>query len=302
MKIVINLTTDDRKVIGLSVFNQNMIIMKICAVTMVRNDDFFLRRWVAYYGAELGMSNLYVYFDGKDQEIPEWCSGVHAVACDKIPGQVVEAEKIRLKFLSDRAAELLESYDLVIGTDADEFLVVDPDLHQSLAEFLGSRKIDITVSGLGVDVGQHKGCEKEIDGERPFLEQRKYGLLSTRYSKPSVIARPVTWGSGFHRIKGHNFHIVEGLFLFHFGYFDLKRIEARFNDKDRKAAGWTKHLARRARTIEVVSRKKALDWDRWTRFARIVQNLVRPPYAWNKPAMFNLDIVVRIPDRFSKII
>ena len=95
---------------------------KICALTMVRNDEFYLRKWVAYYGAELGYENLYVFLDGKDQEIPDWCPGVHVEAVDKIPGQVVEAEKGRLDFLSSTAARLLEKYDLVIGTDADEFL------------------------------------------------------------------------------------------------------------------------------------------------------------------------------------
>ena len=33
----------------------------ICAITMVRNDDFFLRKWISYYGKELGEENLYVY-------------------------------------------------------------------------------------------------------------------------------------------------------------------------------------------------------------------------------------------------
>ena len=269
---------------------------------MVRNDEFFLRRWVAYYGKELGMENLYVFLDGKDQPIPDWCPGVHVTACDKIPGKVVELDRRRLEFLSDVAAGLLEKYDLVIGTDADEFLVVDPSESSGLAEFLSRIDVRTSVSGLGVDVGQNISCEGEIESVSPFLSQRKYGLLSTRYSKPSVVSRPVRWGSGFHRIKGHDFHIARGLFLFHFGYVDLKRIEARFNDKDRVSGGWSRHLAKRARTISLVSRKKALEWEKWTEFARNVQNLVRPPYAWNKPAMFNLDIVVRIPDRFNKIV
>ena len=45
---------------------------KICALTMVRNDDFNLRKWVEYYGRELGRENLYIFFDGTDQIIPEF--------------------------------------------------------------------------------------------------------------------------------------------------------------------------------------------------------------------------------------
>ena len=275
---------------------------KICALTMVRNDEFYLRKWVAYYGAELGMTNLYVYLDGKDQEIPDWCPGVNVEAVDKIPGQVVEAEKGRLDFLSARAAELLGTYDLVIGVDADEFLVVDPKLGLSLSEYLSQTKIRTSLSGLGVDVGQHTELEGDIASDIPFLSQRHYARLSTRYTKPCVIAKPVRWGRGFHRVKGHNFHIGKDLFLFHFGYFDLGRIKARFEDPSRRAAGWTKHLERRSKTIRQVTAGKARDWDRWTRAARCIQTICRPPYAWNKPAMFELVIIVRIADRFSKIV
>lgn len=278
------------------------MLKKICALTMVRNDEFYLRKWVEYYGAELGMENLYVYLDGKDQEIPDWCPGVHVTAVDKIPGQVVEAEKGRLDFLSARAADLLKEYDLIIGVDADEFLVVDPKKGMTLTEYLSQANIDVSISGLGVDVGQHTGEEGDIRTDDTFLNQRHYARLSTRYTKPCVIAKPVRWGRGFHRIKGHNFHIGKDLFLFHFGYFDLGRIKARFDDPSRRAAGWTKHLERRSKTIRQVTEGKARDWDRWTRNARIIQTFCRPPYALNKPAMFELVIIVRIADRFRNIV
>ena len=275
---------------------------KICALTMVRNDEFYLRKWVAYYGAELGMENLYVYLDGKDQEIPDWCPGVNVEAVDKIPGQVVEAEKGRLDFLSARATDLLKVYDLVSGVDADEFLIVDPKLGLSLSEYLDKADIKVSMSGLGVDVGQHTGEEGDIRTDDTFLNQRHYARLSTRYTKPCVIAKPVRWGRGFHRIKGHNFHIGKGLYLFHFGYFDLGRIKARFEDPSRRAAGWTKHLERRSKTIRQVTEGCPKDWDKTTGFARFLQTICRPPYAWNKPAMFELVLIVRIAERFREIV
>lgn len=275
---------------------------KICALTMVRNDDFYLRKWTAYYGRELGEENLYIFLDGTDQPLPDWCPKAHVTAVEKIPGQVVEAEKGRLSFLSQQAAQLLKEYDLVIGCDADEFLVVEPSLKTSLREYLSGLDIKVSCSGLGVDVGQHTELEGAIREDIPFLQQRKFARLSTRYTKPCVLASPATWGSGFHRIKGHNFHIDKNLFLFHFGYFDLGRIEARFADKDRRAAGWTKHLARRSKTIRLVTTHKAKNWESATKKARLIQTFVRPPYAWNKPAMFNAVVIVRIPERFENIV
>jgi len=276
---------------------------KIAALTMARNDDFYLRKWVAYYGAQLGRENLYVYLDGLDQVVGDYCEGTHAQAVEKIGSQVIEAEKGRLKFLSGKAAELLAGgYDLVIGVDADEFILVDPKLGKSLREYLSECRINGSLSALGLDFGQKLGEEADITEDAPFLRQRHYAQIGTRYTKPSVLAQPLTWGSGFHRIKGHNFHIAKDLYLFHFGYFDMKRLQDRFQDKDRLAQGWEKHMHKRSRAIRLVTELKARDFGRWTRLARICQTLVRPPYALNKPAMFGLRIIVRIPERFQDIV
>ena len=62
---------------------------KIAALTMVRNDDFYLRKWVEYYGAQLGRENLYIFFDGTDQTIAPFCEGTHAELHEKIGTQVV---------------------------------------------------------------------------------------------------------------------------------------------------------------------------------------------------------------------
>ena len=270
---------------------------------MVRNDDFYLRKWVEYYGRELGKENLWIYFDGTDQDIAPFCEGTNAFLHEKIGNQVVAAEKGRLRFLSERAASLLEQgYDLVIGVDADEFIVVDPKREMSLREYLSAQKIDVSLSALGLDFGQKLGEEGDITENEPFLKQRHYAQIGTRYTKPSIVAKPCIWGSGFHRIKGHNFHIAKDLYLMHFGYFDKRRLEERFSDKDRLSQGWGKHMAKRARTIRYATELPARDFDRWTKFARICQSIVRPPYAWNKPAMFELRIVVRIPERFDNII
>lgn len=270
---------------------------------MVRNDEFFLRKWVGYYSAQLGADNLYVVFDGLDQKVPDFCAGVNVEVVEHVEGNVSQADRGRIDLLSAKAAKLFDAYDMVIGTDVDEFLVVDPKLSMSLPEFLSSVGTSCpSISGLGIDVGQHLDEEGEIDADRPFLSQRSYAKLSTRYSKTSVLLRPVAWGSGFHRTRKGNFHIVKDLYLFHFGCVDLERIKAKMQDKGLVEAGWTRHLKKRADTIYLVSRREARDWERSVRAARCVQNIVRPPYAWNKPAMFELKIVVRIPQRFRTLI
>ncbi len=270
---------------------------------MARNDDFFLRKWVEYYGRELGQENLYIFYDGEDQVVGDFCRDTNVSVHPKIGTQVVAAEKGRLKFLSEQAAELFaKGYDLVIGVDADEYIVVDPKLGMGLREFLSRQDIDMCLSPLGLDFGQKLGEEGDLSFESPFLAQRHYAQIGTRYTKPSIIAQPCRWGRGFHRVKGHNFHIAEDLYLLHFGYADRKILEDRLGDVDRVAQGWEKHIYKRSRTIRYATEKKARDFDRWTRLARICQTWCRPPYALNKPAMFELKIVVKIPERFNNVL
>ena len=148
---------------------------KIKAITMVRNDRF-LEKWVAYYGAQLGKDNLYVYFDGEDQEIPAFCEGVHTQLEPKMKGDVVSTERQRSRFISAKAAELFaEGADMVIATDADEFLIVDPDLNMGLAQFLSSLPPYSCHSGLGIDVLQHLPTEQKIDFSKPFLSRGNAG-------------------------------------------------------------------------------------------------------------------------------
>lgn len=274
---------------------------KIAAITMARNDAFFLKHWIEYYGAQLGKENLYIFLDGIDQPVPENAGEATVTHCERIPGQVVAAEKRRLTHLSNAATELLQRYDLVIGTDADEFLVVDPALNETLLSYLSKVKVGTSISGLGLDMGQKMDEETVIDGTRSFLAQRSYGVVSSRYTKPVVVAKPVLWGAGFHRVKGHNFKIDKNLYLFHFGCFDMEMVMARFQDKDRMAAGWERHMKKRTKVITYVTEKKAKDGDTYFPIARTVQTLCRPIYALNKPSMGRWKLIVKVPERFKNV-
>ena len=146
-------------------------IKKVAVITMARNDDFFLTRWINYYGRELGKENLYIYLDGEDQPIPKNADGVNVFHEKRVVEHVVSAEKRRLGFLSEVAKSLLKRYDIVIGVDADEFLIVDPIYGKTLVEYLSEININPSVSGLGIDVGQVLGKEKDLDPDLLFLAQ-----------------------------------------------------------------------------------------------------------------------------------
>lgn len=275
---------------------------RIAVITMARNDNFFLERWMAYYGPQVGYENIFIYLDGLDSDAPSDPTGkVNIKPCEKIPGPIGQAEPGRLAFLSDRAAErFAEGYDIVIGCDADEYLVVEPKLGKNLREYLSEIKIGTTVSGLGMDVGQRLGEEAEFDYSKGFLCQRHYAVVEPDYSKPVVITKPVRWGVGFHRIKGVNYHIDTNLYMFHFGCFDLKFLENKLKSRDLNNMGWEKHLMFRRHTIDRVSEvEKPKDGEKFLPFARTIQRIFRAPYHWNRPSMFRQEVVIRIPQRFE---
>ena len=269
----------------------------IAAITMARNDTFFLSRWIEYYGREIGTENLYIYLDGTDQDIPENAGAAHITKLPHTDMSRSAGDKYRIGKMSDLANKLLKKYDIVIGCDCDEFLIVDPALNTSLAKYLSDKQINTTISGLGLDVGQHLTHEKPLDSSIPFLAQRAYALLSTRYTKPVVINRPVRWGSGFHSINGHNFHIDPNLYLLHFGAVDMEMLVAKAASR---GPDWVNHLKRRGNgTINDVTNRPA-HGEKWLKIARVMQRIFRPIYAWDKPGMLGIKRVVKIPNRFIK--
>ncbi len=272
-------------------------LKRIAAITMARNDEFFLSRWIKYYGQELGYENLYIYLDGLDQTIPENAGASHVTKLPHTDMSRAAGDKYRIGLMSDLAKKLFQEYDIVIGCDCDEFLIIDPDLGISLREYLSNKKINTTLSGLGLDVGQHMKHEKPLDTTKSFLSQREYAFISTRYTKPVVLNEPVTWGSGFHRVKNHNFHIDKNLYLLHFGAVDMDMLIAK---AAKRGEDWVNHLKRRGNgTINDVTNRPARG-ERWIKIARNIQRFIRAPYAINKPNMLGLKVVVKIPERFKK--
>ena len=269
---------------------------KIAAITMARNDDFFLSRWIEYYGKLLGTENLYIYLDGTDQNIPENAGSAHITKLPHTDMSRSAGDKYRIGKLSDLASKLLAQYDIIIGCDSDEFLMIDPALNQTLPEYLSNKKINTTLSGLGLDIGQHMKYEDALDTSKPFLSQRSFALLSTRYTKPVVINRPVHWGSGFHSIHGHNFHIDPNLYLLHFGAVDMDMLIAKAANR---GPDWVNHLRRRGNgTINDITRRTPRG-EIWLKIARILQTIFRPIYAIDKPGMLGLKRIVKLPGRFQ---
>jgi hypothetical protein len=280
-------------------YNYNMI-KKIAAITMARNDEFFVKRWIAYYGELFGTENLYLYLDGLDQKKPSGAGRTNIEILAKTELPRLKFDKWRADFISKKATELFNGgYDIVIATDSDEFIFLDPNTNMSLPEYLSHIKINGSVSALGLDVTENIATDKKFDPNRTFLEQRRYAMIHTRMTKANIISHPSLWGSGWHRVKGHNLTIDPNLYMLHMGNVDYDKIKNKASNRD---STWTGHIKRKKlRIFDIVANKRAKEGDTVFNLARKIQAFVRPPYAWNKPAMLGIKWVVKLPARFKGV-
>ncbi len=275
---------------------------RICAVSMARNDDFFIEKWISYYGAQLGQENLYLVLDGQGQPLKEEYGKINVIRVPHIDLGRSKGDRNRAGLVSRMAGALFTRYDIVIAHDIDEILVVDPNTGGSLAEYLARPVKRTSLSALGLDVGQHIKDEQAIDTDKPFLSQRSFAHVSARYTKAVVATRPVKWGSGFHRVRGRNLHIDNNLFLFHFGMVDYELSVRKTKDQSLIDSGWEGHFGRRQELFDLIVNSEPVDGDKFFREARRRESMFRPFYAWNKPGMLKEKPIVRIPDRFRNIV
>jgi hypothetical protein len=287
--------------------------LKVACITTVHNDRIFLTKWIEYYGSNFGRKSLFVILDGLDQTIPDGCAGVNflhlrrrnwAAEVRNMSMRRVVMEHNRSRAISDLARTLWQyDYEAVIATDVDEYLIADPAHHVNLDAFIQSQEPrHATLSGLGLDVVQRLGVETAIDPTQSFLQQRRVAVVSNAYTKPVLAFRPVTWGSGLHRVKGRNFHISPDLFLVHLGMIDYETAMGRANDPKLLSAGWGPHMQRREKLFREVEAATPIDGDPIFAWARQRMTWRRRIFAWNKPAKLPGPPIIVIPDRLRNVL
>ena len=161
--------------------------MKICAITMVYRDYWALAQWIRHYSKHLGIDNLYVVVHGPDPKVSEIADGANIWT---IPRETLEGfDKRRNKMLNDFQSGLLQFYDWVIRTDADELICVDPNLHGSLDRFL-SQTTDDAVFATGLNVFE-QADDQEMPAGVSVFDSRNAAVITGNYSKAWAVQTDV---------------------------------------------------------------------------------------------------------------
>jgi len=187
------------------------------AITMVKDDYFFLQKWVDYYGGLFGRRSLYVISHGGDERVDEIAQGCNV---SHIPGYFDETfDAKRWRLLNNLSNGLRNYFKFVICGDIDEFVVLDPKLGMNLAEFLKKRRKRVLITPIGLEVVHRYDVEKEAITQS-ILGPRLHCRFSTYFCKPCIIGKPVDLARGGHYAMDENLMIFRNLYLFHMKYCD----------------------------------------------------------------------------------
>jgi len=195
----------------------------VAAITMARDEGSMLPRWVAHYSRELGgPRNVFVVDDNSVD------GSTDDLACSvlRIPPITKKAfEPARMGTVSGLAAALLESYDAVLFADADEFIVADPERHESLRHFAAARTGVDALGVVALNVVHRVGIEPALDFGKPFLGQRRVAKFMPLMCKPSFKWVTAPWAKASHGIYTP-FEVDPDLWMFHLKFADRDHLKA----------------------------------------------------------------------------
>lgn len=233
---------------------------RVAVVTHARKEPFFSALWSKHYGALFGHENLFLYKDGDDWDLPS-DARFGTITSVSFPTSRTECDAYFARFLSQECAQLLTQYDIVLRTDVDEFLVVDPARGGWDDVFRETQETGYLYA-IGLDLVENRNTEGPLRLDRPILEQRNHAYVRGDYCKPCAIARPVVWTSACHTVEGEPVVLSKGLRLVHLASMDREMLQKRLEDRgDFSKASYSGHAKSRFRQFEKVKSDIAFDFD-----------------------------------------
>jgi len=201
----------------------------VAAVTMVREDLFFLRAWLEHYGEELGRENCYVVNHGRGEAVADLARGCNLIGLPGDPHRNFDAKRWRL--LNNVVMGLRSYYDHVIVGDVDELVVVDPAEGMGLLDYLAGQPIRRVLTPLGLEVIHRIDREPEPIADR-ILGPRRHVRLAPHYSKPCIVSLGTKIARGGHFTQADKLFTPEPLYLFHLKFCDFGEYAAAMNRRN----------------------------------------------------------------------
>lgn len=187
------------------------------AVTMVRDDAFFLSAWLRHYGDLLGRENCYVINHGRGEGVAQQAQGCNIIGIPGDPHKNFDVKRWQL--LNNMTDGLRKYYRHVIVGDVDELVIVDPEEGRDLKEFLGDVPKGRMLTPLGLEV-IHRIDLEEQPIKNQILGPRMHVRPAPHYSKPCITSHPAKISRGGHFAQYDQLNAPDGLYLLHLKFCD----------------------------------------------------------------------------------
>lgn len=192
---------------------------KVAVITTVRDDDFFLEKWVNYYGGFFGKEALYILNHGNQEAVKRIAAG-----CNLIPLPDEERKNFnprRWRTQNSLMSALRQWYENIIICDVDEFVVVDPASGMTLGSWLlETAKPGVVRTAFGLEVVHLRDREPE-SVETSILGPRLHAQITSWYSKPCIVSCPTKLSRGGHYATFEKLVQPDFLYMFHMKYCDF---------------------------------------------------------------------------------
>ncbi|MEO0666929.1 MAG: glycosyltransferase family 2 protein [Pseudomonadota bacterium] len=190
----------------------------VAAVTMVRDDAFFLKAWLRHYGEMFGRENCYIVNHGRGAEVAQLAEGCNIFGIPGDPHKNFDVKRWQL--LNNLVEGLRKYYKHIIVGDVDELVVWDPGAGGSLLEFLRQSPKGKVFTPLGLEVIHRVDLEEAVI-EDHILGPRRHVRPAPHYSKPCIVSAAVKIARGGHFTQFDKLLTPEALFLFHLKFCDF---------------------------------------------------------------------------------
>lgn len=227
----------------------------MAAITMVRGDHFFLRRWLDYYGKQLGREHLYILNHGGDAGIAAMAEGANVIYLPYDESRFSWNQR-RWQMLSEFTTAFTRHYNWVLCGDVDEIVAVDPDVAGSLPEYIGrfaEGEAPRVITPFAIELVHNPRLEPEaLSDDAGILARRRIFRLNANYAKPCITRNRITFAPGGHFASEKVPFLDPHLYLFHLRFVDFAmthdrlalRLEQRniqsgdLAEVERKVTGW----------------------------------------------------------------
>jgi hypothetical protein len=190
----------------------------VAAVTMVRDDAFFLKAWLRHYGEMFGRENCYIVNHGRGDEVAKLAEGCNIIGIPCDPHKNFDVKRWGL--LNNITGGLRRYYRHVIVGDVDELVVVDPDAGGNLLDFLQNAPEGRVYTPVGLEVIHRIDVEDQVIDDA-ILGPRRHVRPAPHYSKPCIISAPVKIARGGHFTQYAKLHTPDQLYLMHLKFCDF---------------------------------------------------------------------------------